>query len=173
MECNVNWSIMALQLIFFPFTAFAELYKMVCDPDETDLDIHIPAVMMPQDAGASLEKMLLNTSSGKQNVLHIFFLCMQKKMNFNILFYVCFSNFLSKEYIIKNWHRFCFWDFLFFAVSVQLYSPRRPVVDVAEVFLWLMAVGTILCASYWSAWSARETAIEQEKLLKVVIWMNF
>ncbi|KAH9775485.1 Signal peptide peptidase-like 2 [Citrus sinensis] len=91
-----------------------ELYKMVCDPDETDLDIHIPAVMMPQDAGASLEKMLLNTSS----------------------------------------------------VSVQLYSPRRPVVDVAEVFLWLMAVGTILCASYWSAWSARDTAIEQEKLLK-------
>lgn len=56
---------MALKLIIFPFTALAELYKMVCDPDETDLDIHIPAVMMPQDAGASLEKMLLNTSSGK------------------------------------------------------------------------------------------------------------
>ncbi|GAB4834424.1 Signal peptide peptidase-like 2 [Ancistrocladus abbreviatus] len=67
-----------------------ELYKMVCEPDETDLDIHIPAVMLPQDAGLSLEKMLLNNSS----------------------------------------------------------------------------VGTILCASYWSAWSAREAAIEQEKLLK-------
>ncbi|KAJ0106574.1 hypothetical protein Patl1_17711 [Pistacia atlantica] len=92
-----------------------ELYKMVCDPDETDLDIHIPAVMLPQDAGASLEKMLMNSSS---------------------------------------------------AVSVQLYSPRRPLVDVAEVFLWLMAVGTILCASYWSAWSAREAAMEQDKLLK-------
>lgn len=52
-------------------------------------------------------------------------------------------------------------------VSVQLYSPLRPLVDVAEVFLWLMAVGTILCASYWSAWTARESAIEQEKLLKV------
>lgn len=91
-----------------------ELYKMVCEPDETDLDIRIPAVMLPQDAGASLEKMLMNSSS----------------------------------------------------VSVQLYSPRRPVVDIAEVFLWLMAVGTILCASYWSAWSAREAAIEQEKLLK-------
>jgi len=51
-------------------------------------------------------------------------------------------------------------------VSVQLYSPKRPSVDVAEVFLWLMAVGTILCASYWSAWSAREAAIEQDKLLK-------
>lgn len=91
-----------------------ELYKMVCEPDETDLNIHIPAVILPQDAGTSLEKMLMNSSS----------------------------------------------------VSVQLYSPLRPLVDIAEVFLWLMAVGTILCASYWSAWSAREAAIEQDKLLK-------
>lgn len=48
-----------------------------------------------------------------------------------------------------------------------MYSPQRPEVDVAEVFLWLMAVGTILCASYWSAWSAREAAIEHDKLMKV------
>lgn len=53
------------------------------------------------------------------------------------------------------------------SVFVQLYSPLRPLVDIAEVFLWLMAVGTILCASYWSAWTAREAALEQEKLLKV------
>ncbi|KAK6158208.1 hypothetical protein DH2020_005522 [Rehmannia glutinosa] len=91
-----------------------ELYKMVCEPDDTDLDIHIPAIMIPQDAGFTLEKMLSNGS----------------------------------------------------AVSVQLYSPRRPVVDIAEIFLWLMAVSTILCASYWSALSAREAAIEQDKLLK-------
>uniref|UniRef100_A0A2P2JZE4 Uncharacterized protein MANES_01G059500 n=2 Tax=Rhizophora mucronata TaxID=61149 RepID=A0A2P2JZE4_RHIMU len=91
-----------------------ELYKMVCEPDETDLDIQIPAVMLPQDAGASLEKLILSNAS----------------------------------------------------VSVQLYSPRRPLFDIAEVFLWLMAVGTILCASFWSAWSAREAAIEQDKLLK-------
>ncbi|KAM7260388.1 hypothetical protein ACFE04_016129 [Oxalis oulophora] len=91
-----------------------ELYKMVCEPDETDLDIKIPAVMLPHDAGASLKKTLLNNSN----------------------------------------------------VSVQLYSPQRPLVDVAEVFLWLMAVGTILCASYWSAWSAKEAAIENDKLLK-------
>ncbi|XP_050228590.1 signal peptide peptidase-like 2 [Mercurialis annua] len=91
-----------------------ELYKMVCEPDETDLDIHIPAVMLPQDAGTSLEKVLLSNAS----------------------------------------------------VSVQLYSPKRPLVDIAEVFLWLMAVVTILCASYWSAWSAREAAVEHDKLLK-------
>ncbi|XP_030457262.1 signal peptide peptidase-like 4 [Syzygium oleosum] len=91
-----------------------ELFKMVCEANQTDVKIGIPAVMLPQDAGASLEKLI--------------------NMNTN--------------------------------VSVQLYSPQRPLVDVAEVFLWLMAVGTILCASYWSARTAREAAIEHEKLLK-------
>ncbi|XP_023547965.1 signal peptide peptidase-like 4 isoform X1 [Cucurbita pepo subsp. pepo] len=91
-----------------------ELFKMVCEKNETDVIIGIPAVMLPQDAGDSLEKDL------KENM----------------------------------------------SVSVQLYSPLRPVVDVAEVFLWLMAVGTVLLASYWSAWTAREVAIEQDKLLK-------
>ncbi|KAG8391841.1 hypothetical protein BUALT_Bualt01G0228900 [Buddleja alternifolia] len=91
-----------------------ELFKMVCEANETEVDIGIPVVMLPQDAGEAL------------------------KANMNITSHV----------------------------SIQIYSPQRPVVDVAEVFLWLMAVGTILCASYWSAWSAREAAIEQDKLLK-------
>ncbi|CAH9140398.1 unnamed protein product [Cuscuta epithymum] len=91
-----------------------ELFKMVCQGNETDLVIRIPAIMLPQDAGKSLIDNIMNKSE----------------------------------------------------VSVQLYSPRRPVVDVAEVFLWLMAVTTILFASYWSAWSAREAAIQQDKLLK-------
>ncbi|VFR03303.1 unnamed protein product [Cuscuta campestris] len=91
---------------------------MVCQGNETDLVIGIPAIMLPQDAGKSLIDNIMNKSR----------------------------------------------------VSVQLYSPRRPVVDVAEVFLWLMAVVTILCASYWSAWSAREAAIQQDKLLKVNSW---
>ncbi|XP_012569183.1 signal peptide peptidase-like 2 isoform X2 [Cicer arietinum] len=87
---------------------------MVCEENETDVDIGIPSVMLPQDAGETLEKYIHNKST----------------------------------------------------VSVQLYSPLRTTVDIAEVFLWLMAVGTILCASYWSAWTAREGAIEREKLLK-------
>ncbi|KAG0457422.1 hypothetical protein HPP92_022579 [Vanilla planifolia] len=90
-----------------------ELYKMVCERNETDLEINIPAVMLPQDAGASLE------------------------------------NILDR-----------------YSVAVQLYSPDRPLVDTAEIFLWLMAVGTILCASIWSAWSEREALIEHEKLMK-------
>ncbi|XP_077225682.1 signal peptide peptidase-like 4 [Tasmannia lanceolata] len=91
-----------------------ELYKMVCEPNEESFHIKIPAVMLPKDAGASLE-----------GSIHLG----------------------SK-------------------VAVQLYSPERPLVDMAEVFLWIMAVSTILCASYWSAWSAREATIEYEKLLK-------
>lgn len=46
------------------FVSLTELYKMVCEPDETDLDIQIPAVMLPQDAGATLQKMLANSSKG-------------------------------------------------------------------------------------------------------------
>ncbi|CAN1157375.1 Signal peptide peptidase-like 4 [Linum perenne] len=91
-----------------------ELFKMVCEENETDLDIGIPAVMLPQDAGTTLQNYMSSNAS----------------------------------------------------VLLQIYSPRRPLVDVAEVFLWLMAVSIIICASYWSAWSAREAAIEQEKLLK-------
>ncbi|KAG8363314.1 hypothetical protein BUALT_Bualt19G0009500 [Buddleja alternifolia] len=91
-----------------------ELFKMVCEANETDVKVGIPVVMLPHDAGASLKRSMGNSSH----------------------------------------------------VSIQIYSPQRPLVDVAEVFLWLMAVGTIICASYWSAWSAREAAIEQDKLLK-------
>ncbi|MBA0554256.1 hypothetical protein Golob_013372 [Gossypium lobatum] len=90
-----------------------ELFKMVCESD-ADVNITIPAVMLPQDAGSNLENYINNNTR----------------------------------------------------VSVALYSPKRPAVDIAEVFLWLMAVGTILLASYWSAWTAREVAIEQDKLLK-------
>ncbi|KAJ8433683.1 hypothetical protein Cgig2_002354 [Carnegiea gigantea] len=90
-----------------------ELFKMVCE-DDADTNIRIPAVMLPVDAGKTLEELLYNNSK----------------------------------------------------VSVQLYSPRRPAIDVAEVFLWLMAVGCILCASYWSAWNAKEAVIECDKLLK-------
>lgn len=48
---------------------FTELYKMICEDDETDLDIHIPAVMLGQDDGAELERLLTNGLSGE-----IFFL---------------------------------------------------------------------------------------------------
>lgn len=91
-----------------------ELYKMVCASNETTLDIRIPAVMLPNTAGATLKQ---NLERGA-------------------------------------------------AVGVVIYSPDRPLVDIAEVFLWLMAVSTILCASFWSAWSAREVANEHYKSLK-------
>ncbi|KAH8950999.1 hypothetical protein BDL97_09G002200 [Sphagnum fallax] len=51
-------------------------------------------------------------------------------------------------------------------VRVLLFSPRRPTVDISEVFLWVMAVGTILGASFWSAWTAKEAAQEYYRRLK-------
>lgn len=49
-----------------------------------------------------------------------------------------------------------------------MYSPKRPLVDISETFLWLMAVGTVLGASFWSAWTAREVAQEHYRSLKVM-----
>lgn len=37
---------------------------MVCDHNETDLDIKIPTVLLPKDAGVSLEKILNRGDSG-------------------------------------------------------------------------------------------------------------
>uniref|UniRef100_A0A5B6Z4Q0 PA domain-containing protein n=1 Tax=Davidia involucrata TaxID=16924 RepID=A0A5B6Z4Q0_DAVIN len=39
-------------------------------------------------------------------------------------------------------------------VELLIYSPNRPIVDFSVVFLWLMAVGTIACASLWSEFTA-------------------
>ncbi|KAM7254800.1 hypothetical protein ACFE04_020041 [Oxalis oulophora] len=91
-----------------------ELFKMDCEHNESDLNIRIPAVLIPQDAGEHLRSYMTNSSS----------------------------------------------------VSVDMYSPRHPTMEVSEVFLWLMAVTTVACGSFWSGWTARWAAIERNKLLK-------
>jgi signal peptide peptidase-like protein 2B len=45
---------------------------MVCEANETDIDIGIPAVMLPQDAGETLKNYLQNKSTG---MLHFFCYC--------------------------------------------------------------------------------------------------
>jgi len=46
------------------FHRYTELFKMVCEENETDVDIGIPAVMLPQDAGLTLERHIENKSNG-------------------------------------------------------------------------------------------------------------
>ncbi|KAK3120122.1 hypothetical protein QOZ80_9AG0682030 [Eleusine coracana subsp. coracana] len=46
-------------------------------------------------------------------------------------------------------------------VEVQLYAPNRPVVDLSACFLWIMAVGTIVCASLWTEFVAMEHVDER------------
>ena len=142
-------------LLSFECCFFADLFKMVCEKGENVLDINIPVVMLPIDAGRSLEETVQSNSIGNSQ-----FASSSTSPEIG----------LFRELLLSS-------SFLYFfssvvvecicSVTLQLYSPKRPAVDVAEVFLWLMAVGTILCASYWSAWTAREEAIEQDKLLKV------
>jgi len=42
--------------------------------------------------------------------------------------------------------------------------------DILEVFLWVMAAGTILGASFWSAWTAKEVA---EEYYRRLLWIFF
>ncbi|MQL68892.1 hypothetical protein Taro_001191, partial [Colocasia esculenta] len=46
-------------------------------------------------------------------------------------------------------------------VKLQLYAPKRPVVDFSACFLWLMAVSTIICASVWGEFIACEQVDER------------
>ncbi|KAL2506321.1 Signal peptide peptidase-like 3 [Abeliophyllum distichum] len=45
-------------------------------------------------------------------------------------------------------------------VELLLYSPDRPIVDFSVTFLWLMAVGTVVCASLWSEFTRSEQSDE-------------
>ncbi|CBI38381.3 unnamed protein product, partial [Vitis vinifera] len=45
---------------------------------------------------------------------------------------------------------------LYNTVELLLYAPTRPVIDSALVFLWMMAVGTVVCAALWPEYIACE-----------------
>jgi len=47
------------------------------------------------------------------------------------------------------------------AVEILLYAPSRPPVDFSVAFLWLMSVGTIVCASLWSDLTTAEKSDER------------
>ncbi|KAK1294560.1 Signal peptide peptidase-like 2 [Acorus calamus] len=47
------------------------------------------------------------------------------------------------------------------SVDLLLYSPIRPAVDISALFLILMAVGTIVCASLWGEYIACEQVDER------------
>ena len=59
----------------------AELFKMVCEANETDVEIGIPSVMLPQSAGMSLEESLLSNSSGKAYLAWFQRLMNKKELN--------------------------------------------------------------------------------------------
>jgi signal peptide peptidase-like 2B len=57
------------------------------------------------------------------------------------------------------------------SVEVQLYSPNRPTVDLSACFLWIMAVGTIVCASLWTEFVTCEQVDERYNQLTRKVWI--
>ncbi|KAI3841505.1 hypothetical protein MKX03_031118, partial [Papaver bracteatum] len=90
-----------------------ELFKMVCDENDTSINITIPVVMITKSTGETIKKLML---AGGQ-------------------------------------------------VELLLYSPNLPLVNVSDIFLWLMAVGTIVCASLWSEFIASKQGHESNDQL--------
>ncbi|KAJ0969155.1 hypothetical protein J5N97_022032 [Dioscorea zingiberensis] len=41
-------------------------------------------------------------------------------------------------------------------VEALIYAPKRPLITSSVIVLWLIAVGTLTCASLWSGYTARE-----------------
>jgi signal peptide peptidase-like protein 2B len=50
-------------------------------------------------------------------------------------------------------------------VDLLLYSPNQPFIDFSEIFMWMMAVGTIVCASLWSKFIGNEQCDDRYKQL--------
>lgn len=170
----------------------AELYKMVCSDNESFTDITIPSLMLPKSAGTSLEESLTRGEEGMYSDMSGIS-CWRQYLKYrwgNIESSADYldGNVPSSERsgccLIHQWRNlmpfhigYCWFyecplsymltEVLLSAVRVSLYSPRRPLVDIAEVFLWLMAVGSILGASFWSAWTAKEAAQEHYRRFKV------
>ncbi|KAF9688316.1 hypothetical protein SADUNF_Sadunf02G0184800 [Salix dunnii] len=46
-------------------------------------------------------------------------------------------------------------------VELLFYAPVRPPVDLSVIFLWIMAVGTVVCASVWSEIATSEEINER------------
>lgn len=55
---------------------------MVCEANETDVDIGIPTVMLPQDAGENLENHILNNSVGMFQFFMCLFFCNELQFSF-------------------------------------------------------------------------------------------
>ncbi|RVW20877.1 Signal peptide peptidase-like 2 [Vitis vinifera] len=108
-----------------------DIYKMVCSENDTIVNITIPVVMIPKSGGDTLSKSI---ADGKKGFLAFFSLplgafCILPRYGYPLLYNI---------------------------VELLLYAPTRPVVDSAVVFLWMMAVGTVVCASLWSEYIACE-----------------
>jgi hypothetical protein len=57
-------------------------------------------------------------------------------------------------------------------VELLFYAPVRPPMDLSVIFLWMMAVGTVVCASLWSEIAASEEAEERYNELSPKVNMH-
>ncbi|KAK4387965.1 Signal peptide peptidase-like 3 [Sesamum angolense] len=115
------------------------LVQMGCGND-TNLNITIPVITISKSGGEELKKSM--DGGAKDGFLIT-----------RGLWVKLTSIFLSAEFLKTRG--------LFLIVELLLYSPDRPILDYSMIILWLMAVGTIVCASLWSEITGSEQTDER------------
>ncbi|KAB1213403.1 Signal peptide peptidase-like 2 [Morella rubra] len=118
-----------------------DLYKMVCSDNGTAVNISIPVVMIPKSGGEALNNSLAH---GQKDA---YFMEVIER------FYGLHGEMIL-DYAFKQPQNST-------QLELLLYSPKRPVVDFSVVFLWMMAVGTVLCASCWSDFTGDQPTDER------------
>ncbi|KAG7025296.1 Signal peptide peptidase-like 5 [Cucurbita argyrosperma subsp. argyrosperma] len=114
-------------------------------PSQAEDDLKLPAVFMNPINGCSSSSKVMITV-----LATLIMVCSEKDTALNISIPVVMLPKSSGETITKS-----ITDGK--RVELLLYAPKRPVVDFSVVFLWMMSVGTVACATLWSDITAQQT----------------
>ncbi|KAL0368625.1 UNVERIFIED_CONTAM: Signal peptide peptidase-like 3 [Sesamum calycinum] len=123
------------------------LVQMGCGND-TNLNITIPVITISNSGGEELKKSM---DGGRKMVIAKIYGFLITRGSWVKLT----SIFLSAE-ILKTRRSRVILD-----SGTTVISPDRPILDYSMIILWLMAVGTIVCASLWSEITGSEQTDER------------
>ncbi|KAG4908735.1 hypothetical protein JHK82_057386 [Glycine max] len=130
-----------------------ELFEMECS-NYTRINISIPVVEITKSTGDTLNKLLTSKSKGScgeglgTRVLGLLDHVGELLMGSDEV--GCCKEPKTFQHLSVS-----------LGVEILLYAPTRPVVDYSVAFLWLMAVGTVICASLWSDITAPDQTDER------------
>ncbi|KAK6914396.1 Peptidase A22B, signal peptide peptidase, partial [Dillenia turbinata] len=163
----------------------ADLAEMVCSKNDTSLNITIPVVMITKSGGEAIKKSIADGNKDAMTAFKTKLKLLLKKQFARLLgsrtkggrvqligdmlwkvaekdilkFFFC--TIMKLVALESPVHYHGDYSEKSGIVEILLYSPKRPIVDFSVVFLWMMAVGTVVLASLWSEFTEHEPKDER------------